>query len=39
MSRFDLSAIPADLDALRDLLHHPGSGGFCTFEGWVRDSN
>jgi len=39
MSRFDLSGAPADLDALRAALQHPGSGGFCTFEGWVRDSN
>jgi adenylyltransferase/sulfurtransferase len=39
MSRFALSGVPADLDALRAALQHPGSGGFCTFEGWVRDSN
>ena len=39
MSRFDLSGAPVDLDALRALLQNPGSGGFCTFEGWVRDSN
>ena len=39
MSRFELSGAPADLDALREALQHPGSGGFCTFEGWVRDSN
>jgi molybdopterin/thiamine biosynthesis adenylyltransferase/molybdopterin synthase catalytic subunit/rhodanese-related sulfurtransferase len=39
MSRFALSGVPADLDALRSVLQHPGSGGFCTFEGWVRDSN
>jgi sulfur-carrier protein adenylyltransferase/sulfurtransferase len=39
MSRFDLSGEAVDLAALREALQHPGSGGFCTFEGWVRDSN
>jgi adenylyltransferase/sulfurtransferase len=39
MSRFDLSGEAVDLAALREALRHPGSGGFCTFEGWVRDSN
>jgi len=39
MSRFDLSGDAVDLGALRQALQHPGSGGFCTFEGWVRDSN
>jgi len=39
MSRFQLSGGVVDLAAQRDALRDPGSGGFCTFEGWVRDSN
>jgi molybdopterin synthase catalytic subunit len=39
MSRFDLWGETVDTDALRASLQSPGSGGFCTFEGWVRDSN
>ena len=37
--RFDLTAAPADLAKLREELQHPGSGGFCAFEGWVRNNN
>ena len=36
---FHLSSEPVDTARLRDGLKHPGSGGFCAFEGWVRDSN
>ena len=39
MSRFDISGEPVDLSALRQALQDAGSGGFCSFEGWVRDSN
>lgn len=39
MMRFDLTAAPADLAKLREELKHPGSGGFCAFEGWVRNNN
>jgi adenylyltransferase/sulfurtransferase len=39
MSRFDLSGETVDIAALRASLQSSGSGGFCTFEGWVRDSN
>jgi adenylyltransferase/sulfurtransferase len=39
MNRFDLSAAPVDLLRLREALQHPGSGGFCSFEGRVRNSN
>lgn len=39
MSRFQLSSTPVDIDRQRDLLRNPGSGGYCSFEGWVRDSN
>jgi len=37
--RFRLSSGPVDTAQSRDGLKHPGSGGFCSFEGWVRDSN
>ncbi len=37
--RFRLSTEAVDTASLRDGLKHPGSGGFCAFEGWVRDSN
>ena len=39
MSRFDLAGEVFDLADLREGLQHAGSGGFCSFEGWVRDSN
>ncbi|MBU6248076.1 MAG: ThiF family adenylyltransferase [Xanthomonadaceae bacterium] len=39
MNRFELTAAPVDLAAQRDALKHPGSGGFCAFEGWVRNNN
>ncbi len=39
MSRFDICGEPFDLAALRDALQNAGSGGYCAFEGWVRDSN
>jgi sulfur-carrier protein adenylyltransferase/sulfurtransferase len=39
MSRFELSATAVDASVQRDLLRHPASGGFCAFEGWVRNSN
>ena len=39
MMRFTLTAEPVDLALLRDGLKHPGSGGFCAFEGWVRNNN
>jgi adenylyltransferase/sulfurtransferase len=39
MSGFALSAGPVDLAQLREALQHPGSGGFCSFEGWVRNNN
>jgi len=37
--RFRLSSEAVDTTQLRDALRHPGSGGFCAFEGWVRNSN
>ena len=37
--RFTITAEPVDLAQLREDLKHPGSGGFCSFEGWVRNNN
>jgi adenylyltransferase/sulfurtransferase len=39
MKHFNLSSTAFDPAQLRTALQHPGSGGFCTFEGWVRNSN
>ncbi|TAL86168.1 MAG: molybdopterin converting factor [Rhodanobacter sp.] len=39
MSGFRIAATAVDLAQLRDSLQHPGSGGFCSFEGWVRNNN
>lgn len=39
MSRVSIAAAPADTDALRRALQRPGCGGFCVFEGWVRETN
>lgn len=39
MKRFSLISDVVDVTRLRESLQHPGSGGFCSFEGWVRDSN
>ncbi len=37
--RFSLSDESVDIALLHEALKHAGSGGFCAFEGWVRDSN
>lgn len=37
--RFELASQPVETATLRDSLQQPGSGGFCAFEGWVRNSN
>jgi adenylyltransferase/sulfurtransferase len=39
MKHFSLSSTAVDVAQLHAVLQHPGSGGFCTFEGWVRNSN
>jgi len=39
MSRFIIAAEVVDTLALRGELQQPGCGGFCVFEGWVRDTN
>jgi len=31
--------VAIDIAPLHDELRHGGSGGFCSFEGWVRNSN
>jgi molybdopterin synthase catalytic subunit len=36
---FDISEQSILIDDLRDQMMHPGSGGFCVFEGWVRNEN
>lgn len=37
MSRFAISALPIDTQALRRALESHGAGACVTFEGWVRD--
>ena len=37
MSNFSLSADPIDHAALREQVLDPKAGGFCCFEGWVRN--
>ena len=39
MTRFTLATEPVDVATLRDALKHSGAGGFCSFEGWVRNNN
>ena len=39
MKHFSLASDAIDLAGLHASLQHPGSGGFCAFEGWVRNSN
>ncbi|TAM61742.1 MAG: molybdopterin converting factor [Rhodanobacter sp.] len=39
MNHFSLSSDAVDLAQLRESLRHSGSGGFCNFEGWVRNNN
>jgi adenylyltransferase/sulfurtransferase len=39
MKHFSLSSEGFDTVELRTALQHPASGGFCSFEGWVRNSN
>ena len=36
---FDISEKKILIDDLRQQMMHPGSGGFCVFEGWVRNEN
>lgn len=39
MSGFSISATPLDVATLRGALANPAHGGFCAFEGWVRNRN
>ncbi len=39
MKRFAIAPRAVDVAALRAELSGPGNGGFCAFEGWVRNSN
>jgi molybdopterin/thiamine biosynthesis adenylyltransferase/molybdopterin synthase catalytic subunit/rhodanese-related sulfurtransferase len=39
MNRFTISTTAIDTRPLRESLQQPGAGGFCSFEGWVRNSN
>lgn len=39
MSRVTIAPQPVDTNALRKALQRPGCGGFCVFEGWVRETN
>jgi molybdopterin synthase catalytic subunit len=39
MSRFRLRAEALDGDALKRALQSHAAGGFCCFEGWVRDTH
>ncbi len=36
---FAISETPIDTEALRRDMAEPGAGGFCVFEGWVRNEN
>jgi len=35
----EITARPFDPVALREQLFDPGAGGYCAFEGWVRNEN
>ena len=35
----EITGQPIDPSALRESLADPGAGGFCVFEGWVRNRN
>ena len=35
----EISASPIDTAALQRSLHNPAAGGYCAFEGWVRNEN
>ncbi|MEP7186470.1 MAG: molybdenum cofactor biosynthesis protein MoaE [Rhodanobacter sp.] len=39
MSRASIAATPVDIELLRRSLQRPDCGGFCVFEGWVRETN
>ena len=39
MQIFRFSHEPIDITVLRQLLQDPACGGYCAFEGWVRNEN
>ena len=39
MNDFIMAETPVDISALRKGLVIPEAGGFCSFEGWVRQTN
>jgi molybdopterin synthase catalytic subunit len=39
MKRFRLSAEPIDGEALRHAVQAHAAGGYCSFEGWVREQH
>ena len=39
MKRFRMAAEAVELSVLRQPLEQSGAGGYCSFEGWVRDTN
>ena len=39
MNDFIMAETPVDISALRKDLLVPEAGGFCSFEGWVRQTN
>ena len=34
---FEITSSPIDVNAARSRVLNPSAGGFCSFEGWVRD--
>ncbi|MBF0852629.1 molybdenum cofactor biosynthesis protein MoaE [Gluconobacter wancherniae] len=39
MNRFQMASEPVSIETLRAALHLAQAGGFCSFEGWVRNTN
>lgn len=35
----EVTSSPIDAESLKRALHNAGAGGFCCFEGWVRNEN
>lgn len=35
----EVSAAAIDVESLKSTLRNPGAGGYCSFEGWVRNEN
>ena len=39
MKMIEIASAAIDIDSLKSALHNPGAGGYCSFEGWVRNEN